>query len=150
MPVSDLRLIEAICDNFPLESKPFAGISRKLGISKNYIVRKIEQFKKKGIIKRFKILFHKEVANQSISCLVAWNIPARLIEEVGRKMSEFNEVSWCRHNPKLPDFPYNLYTQIYGESREEIINIVRKISSQIAINHHKMLWTEKEYKDVLV
>jgi len=115
-----------------------SDIKTRIGLKDCRSLPQLEEFKE----------MNDEETTKCKSCLITWNVPIRTVHEIGAQVSNLPEISWCCLRPKLSDFPYNLYTIVNGSTREDIISKARKIAKEIGINHHKMLWTEREFNNV--
>ncbi|MBN1625536.1 MAG: Lrp/AsnC family transcriptional regulator, partial [Deltaproteobacteria bacterium] len=99
-----------------------------------------------GVIRRFgATLYHQEAGFRS-NAMVAWVVPEEKIEETGRVMAEFREVTHCYERRPQKDWKYNLYTMIHGDSRDECFEIALRISKNTGIHEFNLLFSEKEFK----
>jgi DNA-binding Lrp family transcriptional regulator len=68
------------------------------------------------------------------------------VDEVGRKMAAFREVSHCyRRNPS-DRWPYNLYTMIHARDESACVEIARRISETTVVPSYKLLFSRRELK----
>ena len=80
---------------------------------------RVKALKEKGVIRRFGATLYHQEAGFGANAMVAWVVPEERIEEVGRIMSEFREVTHCYQRAPQGDWKYNLYTMVHGDSGEE-------------------------------
>jgi len=99
-----------------------------------------------GIIRRFGATLHHQKAGFSANAMVAWIVPDSKVEEAGRIMAGFREVSHCYQRVTQGDWKYNVYTMIHGNSRDECREIARRISKNTGINEYAVLFSVKEFK----
>jgi DNA-binding Lrp family transcriptional regulator len=76
----------------------------------------------------------------------AWQVEEDRIEEVGKKMASFREVTHCYRRNPADDWPYNLYTMIHGADEEECHAIARKMSEKAGVKNYTLLFSKKELK----
>jgi DNA-binding Lrp family transcriptional regulator len=142
----DKKVIQLIQGDLPLDLRPFATLADKAGISEHDFVERVAALKKKGIIRRFGATLRHQEAGFSSNAMVAWIVPEERIEEVGKTMARFRAVTHCYQRKTTKGWPYNLYTMIHGDNREECYEIAKKISRKAGIQDYILLFSEKEFK----
>ena len=142
----DKKVIRLIQGDLPLDLRPFAVLAVKAGISEEEFVERVVSLKKRGIIRRFGATLRHQEAGFSSNAMVAWIVPEERIEEVGKTMARFRAVTHCYQRKTSKGWPYNLYTMIHGDDREECYEIAKKISRKAGIQDYILLFSEKEFK----
>ena len=139
-------IIRKLSGDIPLSSEPYKAIANELGITEEVLLSKVKEFFDKGIIRRIGgILYHREVGFKA-NAMIVWTVPEDKIEEVAAIACSFSEVTHCYQRLTYPNWPYNFFTMIHGESKDQCEDIIRKISKTININHYKILYSTKELK----
>ena len=142
----DKKIISLIQGDLPLHPRPFAQMAENSGMSEDEFIERIRSLKERGIIRRFgATLRHQEVGFSS-NAMVAWIVPDDRIEEVGRKMARFQEVTHCYHRKPQKNWPYSLYTMIHGDDEKACHHIAEKMAQKTGINHYVLLFSKKEFK----
>ena len=140
------KIIALIQGDLPADLQPFAVLAEKLGIGEDHLLAKLKSLLHRGIIRRFgATLRHKEAGFIS-NAMVAWIVPEDSVEETGRAMAAFQEVSHCYQRKPQEGWAYNLYTMIHGYSREQCVQIARRMSHEAGIDQYILLFSEKEFK----
>ncbi|MGD2125452.1 MAG: Lrp/AsnC family transcriptional regulator [Desulfobacteraceae bacterium] len=142
----DKKIIQLIQGDLPLDRRPFAILAEKLGITEDEFVEKVRGLKEQGIIRRFGATLRHQEAGLSSNAMVAWKVPDERIEEVGKAMAEFREVTHCYQRKKEKGWSYNLYTMIHGDDEDECHRIAQRMSQETAIEEYALLFSEKEFK----
>ena len=142
----DKKVIRLIQGDLPLDLRPFAVLAEKAGISEEDYVQRVASLKKRGIIRRFGATLRHQEAGFSSNAMVAWIVPEERVEEVGKAMARFRAVTHCYQRKTTKGWPYNLYTMIHGDDREECYEIAKKISRKAGIQDYILLFSEKEFK----
>jgi DNA-binding Lrp family transcriptional regulator len=142
----DKKVIRLIQGDLPLDLRPFAVLAVKAGISEEEFVQRVASLKKRGIIRRFGATLRHQEAGFSSNAMVAWIVPEERVEEVGKAMARFRAVTHCYQRKITKRWPYNLYTMIHGDDREECYEIAKKISRKAGIQDYILLFSEKEFK----
>lgn len=142
----DKKIIGLLQKDIPVAPRPYKIIADQLGVEEDEILKRIETMVKKGVIRRFGATLYHQEAGFSANAMVAWVIPEDKIDETGRTMAGFREVTHCYHRRPQRDWKYSLYTMIHGDSREECYKIAKKMSEKTGINDYSLLFSEKEFK----
>ncbi len=140
------KIIASVQGDIPVTPRPFLEIARSLGISEDQVLEILGDLCTRGIIRRFGATLRHQKSGFSANAMVAWNVDEERIEEVGRKMAGFREVSHCyRRNPN-PDWPYNLYTMIHAKDEESCREIARRMALASGENDYNLLFSRTELK----
>ncbi|MCJ7593689.1 MAG: Lrp/AsnC family transcriptional regulator [Desulfobacterales bacterium] len=140
------RVIHLIQGDLPLDPRPFAILAKRLGITEEAFVQKVRNLKNEGIIRRFGATLRHQEAGFSANAMVAWIVPEERIEEVGRAMAEFREVTHCYQRRTHKGWKYNLYTMVHGDNDEECRRIAERISTETGMDEYALLFSEREFK----
>ena len=140
------RIIALIQGDLPLDPRPFAIMAKSLSVSEDAFVEKVKSLKKRGIIRRFGATLRHQGAGFSSNAMVAWLVPDERIEEVGRVMANFREVTHCYQRMPQEGWKYNLYTMIHGDERDECLQIAKRMSQKAGVSEYILLFSEKEFK----
>ncbi|WNY27937.1 hypothetical protein MmiEs2_01160 [Methanimicrococcus stummii] len=142
----DEKLIRLIQGGIEFTHAPFAKAVAELGISEDEIVSRLKKLAEEKKIRRFGASIGHIALGFTANGMGVWDIPEDRIEEVGKKMAAFDEVSHCYHRPRSAEWPYNMYTMIHGKSQEECKAAAEKISKAVGITDYKLVFSEKELK----
>ncbi len=144
---TDKKIIRILQDNFPLTSRPYLEAAKKLGISEEEVIKRIKRLKKLGIVRRISANVRHRLIGIKANAMVAWKVPEEKVEEVGKMLASFSEVTHCYERETVKGvWDYNIFTMIHGYTKDEVEEIVRKISEKIGIKDYIMLYSVKEYK----
>jgi DNA-binding Lrp family transcriptional regulator len=142
----DKKIIGLIQGDLPLAPRPFAVLAEKVGITEEEFVQRVRSLKKLGIMRRFGATLRHQEAGLSANAMVAWLVPDDRIEEVGRLMAQFREVTHCYQRHPQKDWKYNLYTMIHGDNEQACYRIAQWMSEQTGIDDYLLLFSEREFK----
>jgi DNA-binding Lrp family transcriptional regulator len=142
----DQKVIREIQGNIPLCHNPFKAMAGNLGISEAELLSQIKEMKKQGIIRRFSaVLRHKNVGIET-NVMGVWFAPLEKIEESGKFMASFPQISHCYQRDTTPDWHYNIYTMIHGKSTDDCKQLVKNISLKTGITDYRLLYSIRELK----
>lgn len=144
----DKSIIRRVQEDLPLVPEPYKEIARQLDITEDELMNKIKEFCCSGIIRRFgTVVNHRNIGFIS-NAMVVWIVPEDLIEDVSKIMISFSQVSHCYQRPTFPEWPYNVFTMIHGQSNQECERIAKEIAEAINIKDYNLLYSTKELKKV--
>lgn len=142
----DKRIISIMQDEFPLVPKPYLEIANKLGIREEELLERLKKYTQSGKIRKMgAVLKHREVG-YAANALCAWIIPEDRIEEIGKIFSKFSAVTHCYARVTRPDWPYNFYTMLHANTREQCNSIAEELAQQAGVGEYVMLFSTKEWK----
>jgi Transcriptional regulators len=142
----DKKIIHRMQEDLPLVSEPYKLIADELEITEIELLSKIKDFLISGVIRRFgATLNHRNVGFKE-NAMAVWKVPEEKVKEVGERMTAFERVSHCYERKVLPNWKYNMYTMVHGETKEECNKIVQEISKATNMNDYEMLYSTRELK----
>ena len=142
----DINIIRKIQEDLPLVPEPYREIAENLGITESELISKIQEFCNKGIIRRFGATLNHRNIGFKANAMVVWQVPDDRIKEVSEIMVLFSQVSHCYQRPTFPNWPYNIFTMVHGETKEECERIIKEIANDVNINDYNTLYSTHELK----
>ena len=115
-------------------------------MSEEEFVTRVRDLKERGIIRRFGATLRHQEAGYSSNAMIAWSVPDERMEEVGKTLSRFREVTHCYQRKPQEDWHYNLYTMVHGSTREDCYQIAERMSRRVGIREYTLLFSEEEFK----
>lgn len=140
------NILKALQDDFKLERKPFKRIANMLNISEEEVISTINHCCEEGIIRRIGVAIKPQKAGFSANALTAWKVPQEKIHEVGSELAEMKEISHCYDRECPKGWDYNLFVMIHSQSKEELEEIIKNISSKFDLKDYKVFNTLRELK----
>lgn len=149
MDRDDLLLLAALEDGLPLSREPFAEIGRKIGLSGEEVLERVERFRESGVIRRFRARINQRALGITANALVAWHCDGKPAGAVGQVLASFPCVTHCYERRPVPGrFEYSLYTVHHGYSRGEVEEEVRSLAEHAGLSRYLILFSTEEYKRV--
>ena len=144
---SDIPFVRALQRDLPVITRPFSEAAAKLGLSEERLLDKARELEAAGIMRRFgAVLRHRRVGYMA-NGMACWIVPESRMEEVGRLAAEFPQVSHCYQRPTYPPrWPYNLFTMIHGQGKEEVEAVATAIARGTSVEDYVILYSTTEYK----
>jgi len=140
------RIIRVCQEDLPLVSRPWRSVADELGISEGEVLESLRTMQRDGILRRFAAVLRHQEAGFSANGMACWRVPEEDIERVGQMLAADTRVSHCYWRPTFPDWPYPLFSMVHCESREEVVAVVRDLSSKTGVTDYEILWSAREFK----
>lgn len=142
----DKALIRRLQDNLPDSLNPFSDIAVGLHSDEEQVITSTRRLLEYKVLRRLGAILYHQKAGFTFNAMGVWIVPEEQVNEVGFKMAEFQEVSHCYQRPTLPDWPYNIFTMIHGQSKQECEQIMASISQVTKADNYEMLFSLSELK----
>ena len=139
-------LIFELTGDLEIIPEPFSPLAERLGVSQRKVLGLARRLKKEGTIRRFGATLRHRNSGFEANAMAVWQVPSERIEEVGRAIAAFREVTHCYQRPPQVDWPYNLYTMIHGPTEEQCRQVARKISEAVQVEQYRLLFSLRELK----
>ena len=142
----DKKVISLIQGDLPVDPRPFAMLADQIGLTEDQFIARIKDLKERGIIRRFGATLRHQEAGFSSNAMVAWVVPDQRIDEAGKILADYREVTHCYQRSPQEDWPYNLYSMIHGNNRDQCFQIAERMSQSAGIDEYVLLFSEKEFR----
>ena len=120
----------------------------QLGMETEELLDVLKGWKQQGKLRRIGAVVNHLKVGLPAGALVVWQVEPRRVEEVGRILAGFNEVSHAYERKTGENWPYNVYTMVHGKSPEDVGQTVQRMSKACGVCTYLALTTEKELKKV--
>jgi len=129
-------LIGKLASDIPLVSRPFPRGA----------LQALRLLIASGRIRRFGAILDGRRLGYRFSALVAWKAGPRRIEEAGRRLASFPQVSHCYARVRPRSWPYGLYTVIHARDRTRGHELVADMARAAGIVDYAVLETVRALK----
>lgn len=145
----EIALIGAIQHGLPLVKHPFAEIGAGVGLTEKEVIANLAHWLDQGVIKRMGVVVRHHELGYRANAMVVWDIPDDEVSALGHRIGSFDSVTLCYRRPRrLPVWPYNLFTMIHGQHRDEVLNSVAQLKEQYGLQNvaHEVLFSCRRFK----
>lgn len=153
MPVvldeQDVALIAEIQSGLPLTPCPYAEMGQRIGLSEAEVIDRLKRLQQAGAIKRFGVVVRHHEIGYRANAMTVWDIPDEKVSELGECMGGFEFVTLCYRRPRrLPDWPYNLFTMVHGQDRDEVLSNISHMAERcgLASIQYEVLFSTRRFK----
>jgi siroheme decarboxylase len=137
----DRLILNEIQKKFPVTSRPYLVLARKLGLKEKDVMERVGKLKEVGIIRRIGASFSAKAVGFS-STLCAVRVPAEKVEEF---VSVVNSYPGVTHNYER-EGELNIWFTLIAPSRKRIKQILTEISLKTGIKEILDLPATKTFK----
>lgn len=145
----DQALITIIQSGLPITATPYADVGKALGMDESEVLSRLQRLNDSNVIKRLGVVVrHHELGYRS-NGMIVWNIPDDTVAELGACMGQFDFVTLCYRRPRrLPEWPYNLFTMIHGQDRDDVLKNVQFLIKSCNLDEidHEVLFSTRRFK----
>jgi len=145
----DVALIAEIQTGLPLTPCPYAEMGQRIGLSEAEVIDRLKRLQQAGAIKRFGVVVRHHEIGYRANAMTVWNIPDEKVSELGECMGGFEFVTLCYRRPRrLPDWPYNLFTMVHGQDRDEVLSNISHMAERcgLASIQYEVLFSKRRFK----
>ena len=144
----DIKLIKHIQEGLPVTKTPYKDIGLALGMPEDEVIQRLKNLLESGKVRRLAAsIAHRKIGiNANAMCV--WKVPKERVDEVGKIMAGFEEVTHCYERPIYTDWEYNVFTMIHGYTDAECEAVIQAIKEKTGLNDYVVLYSEKEFKKV--
>jgi siroheme decarboxylase len=127
--ITDLYILDALQDDIPLVSRPFAAIARRLGIPEQVLLERLIRLQDEGIVRGISPILESRHMGLAAATLIALHVPEERVHEIAAIISSYPEVS---HNFRR-DHYYTLWFTLSGKNEAAIQNVLAEILRRTGI-----------------
>jgi DNA-binding Lrp family transcriptional regulator len=124
----DKKILNIIQSGFPITSRPYLDLGKRLGLSEQEVLERVKRLRSKGIIRRIGGNFDSRRLNFT-STLCAARVPKEKIKSFVESVNGYKGVT---HN-YLRGHDYNIWFTLIAPSAGYIENILKEISEKTGI-----------------
>ncbi|ABV94907.1 putative nitrite reductase heme biosynthesis H protein [Dinoroseobacter shibae DFL 12 = DSM 16493] len=117
----DRALIAETQAGLPLVAEPYAAVAEALGMPEDQVMARLRSLKARGIMRRIAIAPNHYKLGMTANGMTVWDVRDADVAELGARIGALGFVSHCYERPRaLPDWPYNLFAMVHGDTRDEV------------------------------
>lgn len=140
------KIIAAIQKDLPLTARPFLQLAESIGITEELFLETLERLCREGVIRRFGATLRHQRSGFTANAMVAWQVDEERMQQVGRLMAGFDQVSHCYRRNPTGEWPYNLYTMVHAENEMSCRETARQMALKAGVDHYILLFSRRELK----
>ena len=145
----DRGIIKATQAGLPLVAEPYAAVAEAVGLTEAEVIDRMTAMQARGIIRRIAVAPNHYALGMTANGMSVWDVADDRISDLGARIGALPYVTHCYQRPRaLPDWPYNLFAMLHGESREEVEAKRAEVASILgaACRGHDILYSTRILK----
>lgn len=149
LDANDRRILTATQGGLPLASRPFALVASWIGIDEAEVIERVRVLQESGVIRRIAAAPNHYALGLVANGMSVWDVDDAAVGDLGKKIGALDFVTHCYLRPRaLPDWPYNLFAMIHGESRDVVEARRAEIAALVgnACRAHDVLYSTRILK----
>lgn len=144
----DKQILMALQGDLDDSPEPYARIAENLDVTEEEVIGRIRRLKEEGVIRRIGAMIRHIEAGITFNGMVVWKVPPERIDEVGRALAGFLEVTHCYERIPFGEKGGSLFTMVHASSEDACMDIVRELSKKIGIKEYEVIFSERELKKI--
>jgi len=126
----DRALIVATQGGLPLAARPYRLVGEQVGVSAEEVMARLRAMLDAGIIRRIGAVPNHYAIGWTANGMTVWDVADERVDELGGRVGSLDFVTHCYRRPRaLPDWPYNLFAMVHGNSRDEVRDQAARIAA---------------------
>ncbi len=146
---TDRRIIAATSGGLPLTPAPYAEVAGWLGLTEGEVLDRVGAMQASGVIRRVALAPNHYALGMTANGMSVWDVDDATVDELGPQVGALDFVSHCYRRPRaLPDWPYNLFAMLHGQSRDEVEEKRGRVAALLgpACRSHDILYSTRILK----
>jgi DNA-binding Lrp family transcriptional regulator len=133
LTAQERKVICALENGLALLPRPYAALSKRLGLSEIETIAALRSLTQGGAISRLGLIVrHRELGFRA-NAMVVWDIPDADADSAGERFARQPFVTLCYRRPRRPPaWPYNVFCMIHGRERGWVLDRVEDLKALAA------------------
>src|SRR5512143_1205520 len=140
------KVIASIQQDMPVTDRPYLKIARRIGVPEEVLMATLRSLCDRGVIRRFGATLRQQRTGYKANAMAAWKVEESRINEVGKTMAAFRQVSHCYRRNPAPLWPYNLYTMVHADDEAACRETARQMAQVTGVHDYALLFSREELK----
>lgn len=144
---ADRAAVRILQENLPLLPRPFLQPARWLHLSETELFTWMAEARSRGLLRRFAAVLRHREAGFGEGGMGVWAVPLDRVEAVGQAFAANPAVTHCYQRPVFEGWPYNLFTMVHGQKREDCAEILESLAASVrGWTRRSTLFSLREFK----
>lgn len=144
----DIAFIRATQVDLADVEAPFEGVASALGWTVDEVFEHARGMAERGLLRRFAAILNHRAAGFRANGMAVWNVPPDRIQEFGRYVAGYKNISHAYQRPTYPDWPYSVFSMIHHPRVAGVEATAQALSAESGITDYRVLYSSTEFKKV--
>lgn len=150
LTAKEIAVVRELQQDLPLVHRPFQAMAERLAVGENRVFDLAKDFLARGLMRRFAALLYHRRLGFLANGMGCWRAPEKRLEEVGKALAAFPQVTHCYQRVTYPQWPYNLFTMVHAPTQDACLSTVRAMAKKVDIMDYLVLFSTREFKKAMV
>jgi len=142
----DKAIVRAMQGNLSLCEAPFDGVAERLGYGPEDLVHKLHEWDITGVLRRVGVILRHRNMGFKANGMCVWKTDPEHVQEAGRALASFPQVTHCYQRPRDPDFDFDLYAMIHTGAWPTTIELFEQLQEKAGLEGGRVLCSLREFK----
>ena len=133
--------------DIPIARRPFQKIAEEIGLTEDKVLAIAEDLRKQGIIRKFGAIVRHQLAGYTRNAMVVWAVPPDRMDDVGKRLASFSEITHCYERRPAFEGKYNLFTMVHFR-KDADVDLLGKIAAAAGVVDYRLLRSVEEFKKI--
>ncbi len=133
--------------DIPIARRPFQKIADEMGLTEEKVLAIAEDLRKQGIIRKFGAIVRHQLAGYTRNAMVVWAVPPDRMDDVGKRLASFSEITHCYERRPVFEGKYTLFTMVHFRKGTDV-DLLDKIAAAVEVVDYKLLRSVEEFKKI--
>ena len=133
--------------DIPIARRPFQKIADEMGLTEEEVLAIAEDLRKQGIIRKFGAIVRHQLAGYTRNAMVVWAVPPDRMDDVGKRLASFSEITHCYERRPVFEGKYTLFTMVHFRKGTDV-DLLDKIAAAVEVVDYKLLRSVEEFKKI--
>jgi DNA-binding Lrp family transcriptional regulator len=142
---TERRIINRLQNDLPLTADPFKPLAERLNMSVDDLLQHSNLLLKKGAIRRYGASINHYRAGYKANAMTCWIAPRSRVDDIGRRLASFRQVSHCYERQTNPLWSYNVFAMVHSQSKEGCLHTITRMSEETGMPDYTTLFSTREF-----
>ncbi len=133
--------------DIPIARRPFQKIAEEIGITEDNVLAIADDLRKQGIIRKFGAIVRHQLAGYTRNAMVVWAVPPDQLDDVGKRLASFSEITHCYERSPAFEGKYTLFTMVHFR-KDADVDLLGKIAAAVGVVDYRLLRSVEEFKKI--
>jgi DNA-binding Lrp family transcriptional regulator len=133
--------------DIPIIGRPFQKIAEDVGLTEEQVLAIADNLRKQGIIRKFGAIVRHQLAGYTRNTMVVWAVPPDRLNDVGKRLASFSEITHCYERRPAFEGKYTLFTMVHFR-KDADVDLLGKIAATVEVVDYKLLRSVEEFKKI--
>lgn len=150
LSTEEKTIVNVIQQDLALVADPFNSMAKQARMDKQQFLAICRNLLQRGVIRRYAASINHRNAGFNANAMVGWIVSTEMVDITGQTMATRPEISHCYVRKTNPQWPYNLFTMIHGQTKEICQSVVDQLALQTGLNTYSVLFSTREFKKIRI